>query len=737
MDPSWTKQTSLLAAILQRIGECLKVPREAADIHQVLRALDDSTDPKVAQPLGLLALAGRQLELRLAATELQPRDAWTLVTDGFPVVLDLGDESWLLLKYKTAWRLEALRLSAANDSPQCETLQITLQQLKRFWRGQTRLGALIAQGTTASHAAITGRTIGTQHSHGDATHAGSHAGHGHDHHIPPLRRLWGFLRLELRDIWTIVLFAMVAGVLGLATPLAVESLVNTVAWGTYLQPLFILSALLFGFLAFAGMLKLLQQIIVEIIQRRMFVRIVGDLAHRFPMAKRGALESEHPAELANRYFDIMTIQKATASMILDGISIVLQTAIGLVLLAFYHPYLLGFDIILLVVMTVFTYLLGRGGVRTAIAESRVKYELAHWLQDVISMPTAFRLHGGTGYAVDRANRLTVQYLMDRQDHFRVLVRQSAFSLILLAVASTALLGVGGWLVIRGELTLGQLVASELVVTAIVGAFAKIGKSLESFYDLCAAVDKVGHMLDLPYDPPALDRSTDSSPPRIRWQNLPIKFAEYAPSATVTIEPGSRVAITGASGSGKSCLISILAGLIEPSQGFAEVAGFDSRDASRVSDGHLISLARQPEIFNGSVLENVRLGRSWLSSADVRRALERVGLWEEVLGLSSGLDSVLQTGGYPLTYEQTVRLTLARALVSVPCVLLIDGMLDLLDPETRYQLWEQLDQSTELTTILVATYDPKLVSQCTRVLTCRNDTVFDQAHRGSTESSNHG
>ncbi len=63
MDPRWTKQTALLADILQRVGECLKVPSELAEVHQVLRALEDSTDdPRVGSPLGLLALAGRQLE---------------------------------------------------------------------------------------------------------------------------------------------------------------------------------------------------------------------------------------------------------------------------------------------------------------------------------------------------------------------------------------------------------------------------------------------------------------------------------------------------------------------------------------------------------------------------------------------------------------------------------------------------------------------------------------------------
>ena len=299
------------------------------------------------------------------------------------------------------------------------------------------------------------------------------------------------------------------------------------------------------------------------------------------------------------------------------------------------------------------------------------------------------------------------------------------------MASTALLGVGGWLVIRGELTLGQLVASELVVTAIVGAFAKIGKSLESFYDLCAAVDKVGHMLDLPYDPPALDMNTEGASASIRWQNLPISITDETPSEITVIEPGSRVAITGPSGSGKSRLLMILAGLHEPVNGFAEIAGFDCRDASRVSDGHLLSLARQPEIFCGTVLENVRLGRSWLSSADIRRALERVGLWEEVLRLPDGIDSMLQTGGFPLDYSQTVRLTLARALASVPNILLIDGILDLLDSHERQKLWDELNHSQDLSTILIATHDHGIAETCNRTLVCQHS----QHHE--TESHAHG
>ena len=263
-----TRSTSQLVAVLQRLGECLHIPREAAEIHQVLHALEESTDPKAADDLGKLALAGRQLEMRLAASELTPRDAWALVADGFPVLLALEEGDWLLLKQKAAWRLDAMLLTVEERQTQSQPLQLSLRQLKNYWKGQKRLGALLAQGTQAGISAVHSQSgnsaVVTDQAHG---HAGAHGhaqGHAHGHaHVSPVRRLWRMLRLELRDIWTLVLFALVSGVLGLAAPLAVESLVNTVAWGTYLQPLFVLSFILFGFLAFAGLLKLLQQIIVR------------------------------------------------------------------------------------------------------------------------------------------------------------------------------------------------------------------------------------------------------------------------------------------------------------------------------------------------------------------------------------------------------------------------------------------------------------------------------------------
>ena len=246
----------------------------------------------------------------------------------------------------------------------------------------------------------------------------------------PLARVWALLRPESGDIWIIFIFALVTGLLALATPLAVETLVNTVAFGRLLQPVVVLALMLLVFLSFSAALRALQTYVVEIIQRRLFARVAADLAYRLPRIEVEALDGRDGRELVNRFFDVVTVQKVSAQLLLDGISLVLGALIGMAVLAFYHPWLLGFDVVLLALIAFAILVLGRGAVSTSVKESKTKYRMAAWLEDVISCPIAFRHSGAAEFALDRADRLTYEYLSARKDHFRVLMRQIVFALAL-------------------------------------------------------------------------------------------------------------------------------------------------------------------------------------------------------------------------------------------------------------------------------------------------------------------
>jgi ABC-type bacteriocin/lantibiotic exporter with double-glycine peptidase domain len=317
--------------------------------------------------------------------------------------------------------------------------------------------------------------------------------------MTPLQRLIALLRPERQDVAALIVFSLVVALLSLATPIAVDTLVTTLVFGRHVQPLVLLAILLFVFLSFSAAIRALKAYATEIIQCRLYARVVADLVYRLPRVRAEAVEKQYLPELVNRFFDVVTVQKVTATLLLDGLQLALNALVGMAVLAFYHPWLLGFDVVLLALLAMMVFLLGRGAVKTSIVESQWKYKTADWLENLARCSITFKLDGGAEFALERGDQLVHEYLLARRAHFHVLMRQVLFALAIQALASAVLLGVGGWLVMRGQLTLGQLVAAELIVTVIVGALAKLGKSLEAFYDMLASIDKLGALFDLPIE----------------------------------------------------------------------------------------------------------------------------------------------------------------------------------------------------------------------------------------------
>jgi len=522
----------------------------------------------------------------------------------------------------------------------------------------------------------------------------------------PLRRIFALMGAEWNDIWIILVFSAITGVLALATPLAVEALVSTVSFGRLLQPVIVVALMLFMFLAFSAAIVGLQTYIVDIIQRRLFARIVADLAYRLPRVEAETVDGLDKRELVNRFFDVVTVQKACATILLDGISMALYAVIGMVVLAFYHPWLLGYNVVLLASLAFIVFVLGRGAVYTSIKESKLKYKSAAWLEDLAACPTTFRYEGAAEFALDRADRLAFEWINLRRDHFRILFRQIVFSLGTQAVASTVLLGIGGWLVISGQLTLGQLVAAELIVAVIVGSFAKMGKYMEVYYDLMASIDKLGMLFDLkierqdgllhfPSDGPASAVISELS--YAGWPGQP-----GISGLNLEILSGERLMLCGPSVGGKSHLLDLLFGLRCPKAGHISINGVDPRDLRPDALRRSVALIRNVEIFHGTIAENVHLERSEVTTSDVRDALEQVGLLEEVLRLPNGLETELIHDGYPLTSDQSRKLMLARGIAGQPSLLLIDGTVDSLCDEDLERVMSVLIEPSQPWTLVMAT-----------------------------------
>jgi ABC-type bacteriocin/lantibiotic exporter with double-glycine peptidase domain len=490
----------------------------------------------------------------------------------------------------------------------------------------------------------------------------------------------------------------------LATPMAVETLVNTVAFGRFLQPIMVLALILLMFLGFQGLVRALQTYVVEIIQRRLFARVAGDLAFRLPRVQRDAVNGHYLPELVNRFFDVVTVQKAAAQLLLDGLGLALNTVIGMAVLGFYHPWLLGFDLFLLAAIAVAIFGLGRGAVASAVKESKQKYFMAAWLEEIARCPTAFRSDGGAEFALERADRLIHEYLAARRQHFRIVMRQVLFALGLQALASTVLLGLGGWLVVSGELTLGQLVAAELIVTVIVGSFAKFGKHMESFYDLLASVDKLGKLFDLRMErPDGLLSAARNNPATVEMSGIEFfsPGSERAGPITCRIESGERVAVFGPAGSGKSTLLDMIYGARRCDSGHLTIDDIDPRDLRPDVLRGRVALARG-EVFHATIEENVHMHREGVTASDVRSSLSAVGMLTPILRMPDACSTVLASHGVPLSETQQRLLGLARAMAGKPGVLLVDGLLDTLSGRQLDKVLDHLTSADRPWTLVVAT-----------------------------------
>ena len=528
------------------------------------------------------------------------------------------------------------------------------------------------------------------------------------------QRLRALLALERSEIAALVVFAVVLGGLSLAVPVAVQVLVNTIAFGSLLQPLVILVLLLFGVLAFSATVQVARWYAMEVLQRRIFVRVSEDFARRLSAASYEQRDEVELRELSNRFFDVVTIQKTASQLLLDGLGLALQTAVGMVLLGFYHPVLLAFDVALLIALGL-VVLLGYGAVPTALAESQEKYRVAAWIQNLASQPGLFKRGSAATFAAQKADLLTRSYIGARRRHYRRVLRQLVGGMGVQMLALVSLLGLGGWLVMRGELTLGQLVAAELVVGAIGAGFAKIGKHLESAYDLLAGLDKVGMVLDLEVEDQPSSEPTSGEPLYVSVSELRLTRGSWASPEPISMEvdPGDRIWVTGPGGSGKSTLLETLAGLRTAQEGRLRIRHARSAWGPGLRLRKRAHLVRPGQTFAGSLLENLQALRPDLDEAEAWKLLEKVELCDVVRAHQEGIHTQLGESGAPLSRSELARFALACGLAASPDLLLLDGTVDDLglDPERERQVLDVVFGPQVPWAVVVVGRHPELAPRC--------------------------
>jgi ABC-type bacteriocin/lantibiotic exporter with double-glycine peptidase domain len=543
-------------------------------------------------------------------------------------------------------------------------------------------------------------------------------------HRRPVDRLLELLLLEKGNIVLVYAYATLVGLLSLTLPLGVQAITGLVSGGLLLQPV----VLLIGFVVLGtlatGVLQIFQLRAVERIQQRIFARIALEFAIRVPQISTEAAWATNLPERMNRFFEVVTVQKSLGKLLTGTTTALLQVIFGLLLLTFYHPYFTLFGLGLVGLLWLILRLTGPRGLATSQMESAYKYRTAHWLEEVARSVVSFKAAGRATPALERMDGQVAGYLHYRERHFRVLVIQAMAAIGFKTLVTGALLILGSVLVIDRQITLGQFVAAELVIVTVLAGIEKLVSSLAEVYDVLTSVDKLGAVTDLPLESTqGLPLPAGAAGASLEAEGLGYTYpdADRPALANITfrLAPGARVAITGPDGSGETTLLAALAGLLERTEGTVLVDGLTLRDLEPALLRDRIGLVLDGAgLFEGTIEENISLGRSGVDTAAVVSALERVGAHASVQRLPAGLRTLVENGGRGLPSTLRVRLLLARAIATRPRLLLIDDCLSTVEPSARQEFVDVLTAPDAPWTLLVVSHTRDLLAACDRVLVLR-------------------
>ncbi|MFP4095218.1 MAG: peptidase domain-containing ABC transporter [Cyclobacteriaceae bacterium] len=564
-----------------------------------------------------------------------------------------------------------------------------------------------------------------------------------DQSNPSKNALRSFLRLissEKKSIWYIYLYAILGGLISLSLPLGVQSIINFVNSGIVATSVVVLIIFVIVGLLVSGGIQVMQLSIVEHIQQRLFAKTAFNIADRIPKVRIEHILKFYPPELINRFFDILTVQKGVSSILIDLTSAVIQIFFGLVLLSFYHPYFILFGLLLVVILILIVYFSGSNGLDTSLKESKYKYKLAFWLEEVARTLVTFKMSGNTNLAVEKTDFLVADYTKSRKKHFKILMIQYFSFVGFKTVITAALLILGSVLVVNNEINIGQFVASEIVIILIMNAVEKVISKLDVIYDLLTSSVKLEQVTTLPMEHLKgfdFDPATEEKGLSIKTSELKYKYPgsnSYSlKGIDIEIGPSQKVSISGFNNAGKTTLIHVLLGLLEDYEGSIFYNGLSLKDINKTSLHNVISNnLYDDEIFHSTILENITLGRQEISKDDLLWALDFVGLSGFIGHLPDGLNTEIIAGSLRLPENITQKILLARSIVSQPRFLILNGSLLGNEKKEMKELLDRLLASEQTWTVLILSNDPEVMKRCDSNIFLQDGHVVYQGDYQSVE-----
>ncbi|HQA73178.1 ATP-binding cassette domain-containing protein [Flavobacterium sp.] len=548
--------------------------------------------------------------------------------------------------------------------------------------------------------------------------------------LPSSKRLLNLLKLDKKDISQIFFYAIFSGLVSLSLPLGIQAIINFIQSGQVSISWVVLVFVVIVGVVLVGILSLMQLRITENLQQKLFVRSSFEFSYRLPKIEFEELYNKYAPELANRFFDTLTIQKGVSKILIDFSSALLQITFGIILLSLYHPFFIFFGMFLFILLYVIFKFSYNTGLSTSLKESNYKYKVVSWLQEIARNNFSFRKNINFDYALTKNDLLVSEYLNYREKHFGIIKRQYIQLIAFKIIITAGLLLIGGYLVLNQQMNIGQFVAAEIIILLVINSVEKIIIGLETLYDVLTAVEKIGQITDL-----KIENTTDV-PNEICYSNITLeveklcyKFQDSNNFVLNTInfklEPSEKIIIKGNNGSGKTTLIRILSGLLQPTSGTFFINDDTYRKINLDQYRSQISVIISGETpFEGTILENITFNNPNISQEDLKWAIDSVQLGEYIKSLPKGLDTKIYPEGKQLSSSNAQKILLARSIITKPKILFLEEPFDKMDDITANELIDFITDSNQKWALVITSKNPYWEKKCTRIIIMQEGEIYN-------------
>lgn len=541
----------------------------------------------------------------------------------------------------------------------------------------------------------------------------------------PFSRLWKLINSDKADIVSIYFYAILNGLVQLSLPIGVQAIIGFVLGASMVTSIYVLIILVVLGVFAVGVLQINQMKIIERIQQRIFVRNAIDFAEIIPKLDLLKIDSYYLPEKVNRFFDTMNVQKSISKILLEIPTALIQIIFGLILLALYHPLFIVLGFIIVGGFYVVLKLTSARGLSTSLEESTHKYDVVFWLQDVARAVKSFKFSQDSKMDLKNTDTRIVKYLNARTEHFGVLLAQYKILVAFKVLITAVLLVLGVFLLLDQKLNIGEFIAAEIVILSIISSVEKIIKSLDSAYDISTGLEKLASVTELSTEE-AGTFEIKSNKLEIELVDFTFGYNDGAPlfnGVNIKMSAYSLNCISGNEGSGKTTFLKILSGIYSHYKAGYMINNlpFDSYKLAPLRQKMGV-LLKQQDIFTGTILENITMGRSEITEEKIMDIAQQIGFENFLQNQAWGFETKIDANGRRLSRSIIQKILLLRALCNEGNYLLLDEPFDGLNAIQKAKLEQYFLKQKQSATILVASNDPDFAALCDQQIEISNGNL---------------